>query len=490
MGEKHILEYKRQWDDEWLKWLCGFANADGGTLYIGISDKQHIIGVDNSKKLMEDIPNKIVSKLGIYPDVRLLEEDGKEIIEIEVAPSQESVLLDGVLYKRVGATNQIVKGQALKDFYARKLNATWDSRIIRGATLDDIDPEAIKYFLLKGIDKGRLPKESVDDSVEKVLKNLEVMTDDDELTLAALLLFGKNPQHYCLNARIKIGRFGHSQAALMNQDLIDGDLIRMADRVMEALDAKYLIRPIHYEGMQRIEPLEIPEDGLREILYNLEIHKDYNGPDSLIRVFDDRITFWNQGSLPAGITPESIFRPHDSQPRNRLIANAFYMAGFVEAWGRGYELITEAFTKEGLEVPTIEEEFGGVRVIVKREIFYGIQHGGRVDPKTGRLIKAGDTKNVTNDVTKKLTERQRVILEMLPFGDIENVTKNERVTTALLAGRFGKDPRTIKRDMKVLQDLGIVTHVGPSNGGYWKRLSGMKRICKSILTFLNDDSIP
>ena len=465
MGEKHIIEYKRQWDDEWLKWLCGFANADGGTLYIGISDKQHIIGVDNSKKLMEDIPNKIVSKLGIYPDVRLLEEDGKEIIEIEVAPSQESVLLDGVLYKRVGATNQIVKGQALKDFYARKLNATWDSRIIRGATLDDIDPEAIKYFLLKGIDKGRLPKESVDDSVEKVLKNLEVMTDDDELTLAALLLFGKNPQHYCLNALIKIGRFGHSQAALMNQDLIDGDLIRMADRVMEALDAKYLIRPIHYEGMQRIEPLEIPEDGLREILYNLEIHKDYNGPDSLIRVFDDRITFWNQGSLPAGITPESIFRPHDSQPRNRLIANAFYMAGFVEAWGRGYELITEAFTKEGLEVPTIEEEFGGVRVIVKREIFYGIQHGGRVDPKTGRLIKAGDTKNVTNDVTKKLTERQRVILEMLPFGDIENVTKNERVTTALLAGRFGKDPRTIKRDMKVLQDLGIVTHVGPSNGG-------------------------
>lgn len=470
MGEKHIIEYKRQWDDEWLKWLCGFANADGGTLYIGITDKQHIFGVENSKKLMEDIPNKIVSKLGIYPDVRLLEEDGKEIIEIEVAPSQESVLLDGVLYKRVGATNQIVKGQALKDFYARKLNATWDSRVIRGATVDDIDPEAIKYFLRKGIDKGRLPKESVDDPVEKVLKNLEVMTDDDELTLAALLLFGKNPQHYCLNARIKIGRFGHSQAALMNQDLIDGDLIRMADRVMEALDAKYLIRPIHYEGMQRREPMELPEEGLREILYNLEIHKDYNGPDSLIRVFDDRITFWNQGSLPAGITPESIFRPHDSQPRNRLIANAFYMAGFVEAWGRGYELITEAFTKEGLEVPTIEEEFGGVRVIVKREIFYGIQQGGRVDPKTGRLIKAGDTKNVTNDVTKKLTERQRVILEMLPFGDIENVTKNERVTTALLAGRFGKDPRTIKRDMKVLQDLGIVTHVGPSNGGYWKRL--------------------
>ncbi len=255
----------------------------------------------------------------------------------------------------------------------------------------------------------------------------------------------------------------------MNQDLIDGDLIRMADRVMEALDAKYLIRPIHYEGMQRREPMELPEEGLREILYNLEIHKDYNGPDSLIRVFDDRITFWNQGSLPAGITPESIFQPHDSQPRNRLIANAFYMAGFVEAWGRGYELITETFTKEGLEVPTIEEEFGGVRVIVKREIFYGIQHGGRVDPKTGRLIKAGDTKDFIDYDTKKLTERQRLIYELLPFGITKDDTKNEPITTARLARQFGKSSSTIKRDIKVIQ-LGL--HLGPVD--YVRRITGPK----------------
>ena len=112
------------------------------------------------------------------------------------------------------------------------------------------------------------------------------------------------------------------------------------------------------------------------------------------------------------------------------------------------------------------EEQGGVRVIIKRELFYGIQQGGRIDPKTGRLIKADDT----NSDTKKLTERQRVILEMLPIGDIENVTKKERVNTVMLAARFGVVLRTIKRDMKVLQDLGLVEHVGPSNGGYWKRL--------------------
>ena len=247
-------------------------------------------------------------------------------------------------------------------------------------------------------------------------------------------------------------------------------VLYVADRVMEALDAKYLIRPIHYEGMQRKEPLEIPEDGLREILYNAICHKDYNGPDSQMRIFDDRITFWNQGTLPSGISPEDLFKPHDSHPRNRLIANAFYMAGFVEAWRRGFELISEAFKEQGLEVPTLVEEQGGVRVIIKRELFHGIQQGGRIDPKTGRLIKADDTKNVTNDVTKKLTERQRLIYESLPFDVIEDDTKSEPITTTKLAKKLGKSSSTIKRDMKILQDLGLVEHVGPSNGGYWKRL--------------------
>ena len=141
-----------------------------------------------------------------------------------------------------------------------------------------------------------------------------------------------------------------------------------------------------------------------------------------------------------------------------------------EERGRGFELITEAFKNEGLEIPAIQEEFGGVRIIIKREIFYGIQQGMRVDPKTGRLVKVGDTGDVTNDVTKKLTERQRLILEALPFGVTKNVTKKDDVITVALASRFKKDPRTIKRDMRVLQELGLIEHVGPANGGYWKRL--------------------
>lgn len=58
-GESQNIEYKESWRDEYLKWICGFANANGGTIYIGVNDDKEIVGVHNSDRLMEDIPNKI-----------------------------------------------------------------------------------------------------------------------------------------------------------------------------------------------------------------------------------------------------------------------------------------------------------------------------------------------------------------------------------------------------------------------------------------------
>ena len=69
MAESQTVEYKETWRDEYLKWICGFANAQGGKMYIGINDKGEPVGVENIKKLLEDIPNKVRDKLGIIVDV-------------------------------------------------------------------------------------------------------------------------------------------------------------------------------------------------------------------------------------------------------------------------------------------------------------------------------------------------------------------------------------------------------------------------------------
>ena len=106
MAEKQDIEWKESWRDEYLKWICGFANAKGGKIYIGTDDNGNVVGLEDSKKLMEDIPNKINNYLGIIVDVNLLEEDGKEYIEIDVPPVSYPVSYRGEYHYRSGSTKQ------------------------------------------------------------------------------------------------------------------------------------------------------------------------------------------------------------------------------------------------------------------------------------------------------------------------------------------------------------------------------------------------
>ncbi|MFT4072960.1 MAG: ATP-binding protein, partial [Dysgonamonadaceae bacterium] len=86
MPEKQNIEYKSSWHDDYLQWICGFANAQGGRICIGKNDAGTVVGLKDSKKLMEEIPNKIRNFMGITAEVNLFEENGLHYIEIVVQP--------------------------------------------------------------------------------------------------------------------------------------------------------------------------------------------------------------------------------------------------------------------------------------------------------------------------------------------------------------------------------------------------------------------
>ena len=90
MAENQNIEYKASWHDDHLKWVCGFANATGGTIFLGKSDKGEVVGISDHKKLMDDIPNKIKNYLGIIAEVNLHNENGKYFIEFVVKNSSSS----------------------------------------------------------------------------------------------------------------------------------------------------------------------------------------------------------------------------------------------------------------------------------------------------------------------------------------------------------------------------------------------------------------
>ena len=149
--ESQNVEYKESWNDKYLEWICGFANAQGGRIFIGVNDAHEVIGVKDSKRLMEDIPNKIVTHLGIVADVDLHTTDGLDYIEIVVQPSNIPIACKGTYHYRSGSTKQELRGMALQQFILKKMGRSWDDISNERASLNDIDRKAIDYFLHKGI---------------------------------------------------------------------------------------------------------------------------------------------------------------------------------------------------------------------------------------------------------------------------------------------------------------------------------------------------
>lgn len=267
------------------------------------------------------------------------------------------------------------------------------------------------------------------------------------------MLFGKHVGQFFPSAVFKIGRFHTDESDLIIQDVIEGNLIQMASRVMEVLRTKYLLSPIHYEGLQRIEQLEIPDKALRELIYNAISHKAYNGPAIQMRIYDRSIELWNYGLLPKELTPAALLQKHSSYPRNHNIANVFYKAGFVESWGRGFKKIVEEFERASLPLPTIEENGGGVMAIIQRKTVDEV-----IAARDGNIGNMSVT-NVGNVSVRKLSGRQRNIISM--------IEENPFVTAKEMSVTMSVTKRTIERNLSVLQKARIIRHEGRVNAGVW-----------------------
>ncbi len=211
--EQQNTEYKSIWKDEYLKWICGFANAQGGTLIIGKNDNGEVVGLQNAKRFLEDIPNKIKDILGIIADVNLHETPQGEYVEIVVEPQLNPVNYKGEYHYRSGSTKQELKGAALDKFLLNKQGKHWDSVAIPNVTIADLKQDTFDFFRKKGIKSKRLDDDVLTDSNELLLKNLQ-LTENDYLKRAAILLFHPKPEKFVTGAYIKIGFFWFRTAPL------------------------------------------------------------------------------------------------------------------------------------------------------------------------------------------------------------------------------------------------------------------------------------
>ena len=446
MAESQNIEYKESWRDEYLKWICGFANAQGGTIYIGIDDAGNVVGVKDVKKLMEDIPNKIQQGLGIVADVNKHTKDGKDYLEIKVDPSSFPISYHGEFHYRSGATKQQLTGIALTEFITKKTGVRWEDVTVDGITVDDLDAESFKIFRREALRSKRMTEAELNISNEELLSKLKLLSNG-ELKRSAVLLFYGDPSIVQNGSYVKVGKFERGTVAY--HDDLEGSLISTADKVVDLIYLKYLKAKITYEHDRRVETYPFARNAIREAIYNAIAHNCYMyGTPIQIRIEEEQIIISNRCILPEGWTAETLMQPHDSIPYNPDIANVFFRAGYIETWGQGIQKICDECIALGAELPKYEILGTGIRV------YFPALRSALIDqPKVPKGHSAKTDGTLDDTMALKI---------------IEIIRSKPDITLDQLSAEAGIARRTLVRYMSALKEAGRIERVGGKRYGHWE----------------------
>ena len=181
---------------------------------------------------------------------------------------------------------------------------------------------------------------------------------------------------------------------------------------------------------------------MREVILNAIIHKDYASSTPVqVSVYEDRLMIWNSGQLPDEWGVEDLLRKHPSKPYNPDIANAFFRAGMIESWGRGIERIQQSCREAGLKLPEFSYQHSDLWVV----------------------FHLGLSEKTSEKTSEKMSEKTSEKI-------LQAIRENEKVTISELSGLIGVTTRSIERNIKKLQEDGVLERVGPARGGYWELL--------------------
>jgi ATP-dependent DNA helicase RecG len=461
--ESQHTEWKAAWHDDHLRWVCGFANAEGGRLEIGRNDRGAIVGLADASKLLEDLPNKIRDALGVLVAVNLHQSEGRDWLEIVVEAYPNPINLRGRYYQRSGSTLQELKGAALDRFLLRKQGRTWDGVPVPRVGLADLAPAALEAFRQRARRAGRVEPSTLTEPNAALLEKLQLL-EGDYLKRAALLLFHPEPSRFFPGAFVKIGYFDRT-GELVYHDEVQGDLFGQVDRTLDLLLTKYLKAAITYEGVQRIERFPMPRAALREAVLNALVHRDYAvGAPVQIRVYADCLKLWNPAVLPEGWTFTKLLGQHASQPYNPSVANAFFRGGEIEAWGRGIQRIFEECKAADTPAPDLQLDGHDLwtEFVFAPDYLTAVEGGFRAPP--GPLSE----EQKPRDEIQKWGEKwgEKATAKRLKI--LTAMRRNPRISTMALASELGLATSALEKHLKTLKEAGCLKRIGPAKGGHWQ----------------------
>jgi predicted HTH transcriptional regulator len=284
--------------------------------------------------------------------------------------------VSGCCYKRFNSLAELKQlvTESLIDYLREQGKVgrnVFDQSLCEEAKLADLDPDKIKWFLHVANRKRSYP---IDETtpIKDALVHLDLMKNG-RLTNAAILLFGKEPQRFLIQAELKCIQVSGTEIEkpFASYQIYKGNMFDQINKA-HAFVLDSIRQPvIQQEGTVQVKrPSEIPEFAIQEAIVNAVAHRDYHNNGAVqVWVFIDRVEIWNPGRLPAQLTIDSLKKPHTSYPNNPLLADKLYLADYIQKAGSGILEMVKQCRTSGLPEPEFIANYGEFRTILARDIF-------------------------------------------------------------------------------------------------------------------------
>ena len=420
-GEGAFVEFKSSFQKEVIETLTAFANTQGGAVLMGVGDAGQIVGVTVQAETVQGWINqcKQITSPRIIPDIELVQIEGKTVAIVSIGEYPiKPVACKGRYFKRVGNANHQLTATEISDAHSKLINSSWDYHPDPEHTMGSISEPKVQAFA--DAIKVNAPFDTVLDKFELIKQGRP--------TFACHLLFSKNDVFL---STIEAGRFASPtliKDSITSRDTLIEQVQRIMDFMVKHTNKAYIITG----NPRREERWDYPMDALREIVINMIVHRDYRSAnDSTIKVFDDRIEFFNPGVLLDDLTVEKIKTGHyKSHLRNKQVATIFRELELIEKYGSGVRRVIDTFVAYGLPEPEFEATQGGMAVTVFALVNVGVNVG---------------------------------VNGLLPYIQSHPGQRAGDIATA-----FKLTQRTIERWLKQLKEDGLIEFRGaPKTGGYY-----------------------
>lgn len=470
LGEGEKLEFKSNFNNELIETLVAFANTLGGKVVVGINQKNEFTGVLMNAESVQNWINEIKNKTAptLIPDVVVVETGNKKavIFSIQEYPIKP-VATRGKYFKRVANSNHLLSISEVVNLHLQSFNTSWDFQPNSQFKIDDISLVKVQAT----IDIFNQTNAGInDDPLTFLLKN--DLLRDGQITNAAYLLFTERETVF---TTIELGRF-QTETIIKDSSRTKSDILSQVSQVMDFVK-KHINKEVIITGQPRnTQKWQYPLEAIREIITNMIVHRDYrSASDSIVKIFDNHIEFYNPGKLPDSISVEDLLsNNYKSTPRNKLIADFCKSIGLIEKYGSGIRRIVEYFAEAQLPTPEFRNISDGfmVTVFAKKRNEISMDNGNAIELDTA--ILKGDKaeillhKEVDDPLNVLLNDPLNVLLNERHKLLLKLINENKFITAKSLATSCAVSDKTIKRDIVFLKNKNILKRMGSKKSGYWE----------------------